>query len=648
MMNQVKRQEIVGVVSALIAIALLFVYPPVGFIAVALLVCTIAPWGRTLSERAIVSVLVGLTVIAVVFPRNGSTPINADTARFHLVGLLILVLVLRAIPRLRVTPWIPRVRLLDFFMLGFFLASTFWLLSSYIGTTDYETLSGMFFTGWDNQGHFITFSNTYAVGSTTWPTIDGSEAFNQWYPSLHTTAWSIGQYAFGGAGLSRIGLLFPYITWQAISFAACIAALSWMAGDVAQRVTGKKFAGALGFILAALFVTLGSPPLMFNAGFSNFIMGVTVVALASYISTTSAHTSKYIGWFVIPCAAIVSINLWTPLVLGLIPAGLVVLHALWLSRKSIALAWLAVSGLIAGWLAYTQAQAIIRPGGSAGELNSEIGAVGVGMPAFNISLALAMPVLALALIFFTSKNNRLTAIGIAGPPVFFTLIGGVFALGADSSNVSRIASYYVLKALDGALIAYFPIVLGLVAVITVKIMNDLRFSQQVVVAFGVILIGTVAYGYVGTTQTELSPGFTAAPGIQASKDRKEGVANTLIGEAILRSAEVAAKDPDWTPFMWDGSGTLPNLWVNSLTGVLSTNQQKFYANLPPFPYEEPALDYVNFALQVDGSLDLNVLWFRDVSGELLNGWAATKDSTRVMTSRVLIPSSPLCIECSLG
>jgi hypothetical protein len=259
-----------------------------------------------------------------------------------------------------------------------------------------------------------------------------------------------------------------------------------------------------------------------------------------------------------------------------------------------------------------------------------------------------MPVIAIALIFFVSEKRRFMAIGTAGPPVFFALIAAVFALGADSANVSRIASYYVLKALDGALIAYFPLVLGLIAIITVKIMNDLRFSQQLITAFAVILIGTVAYGYVGTTQTELSPGFTAAPGIQASKERKEGVTNTLIGEAILRSAEVAAENPDWTPFLWDGSGTLPNLWVNSLTGVLSSNQQKFYANLPPFPYEEPALDYVNFALNVDGSLDLNALWFRDVSGELLNSWALTKDPTRVMTSRVLIPSSPLCIECSLG
>ena len=36
--------------------------------------------------------------------------------------------------------------------------------------------------GWDNSAHFTTFANTYVVGSTTWPTTDGSIAWNveQW------------------------------------------------------------------------------------------------------------------------------------------------------------------------------------------------------------------------------------------------------------------------------------------------------------------------------------------------------------------------------------------------------------------------------------------------------------------------------------
>lgn len=652
-MNNPRVRAAIPAVAVLVVIALLLLLPPVGVIAAAIALATLPPWGRTITERAIISAVVTLALVAIIFPRNGSTPIDSVTARIFLAALVTFTAALSAIPQIRSTslavPKLDRPKLLDYLTLTFFAASFLWLLFVYIGTDDYQTLSGMFLSGWDNQGHFITFSNTYAVGSTTWPTVDGSEAFNQWYPSLHTTFWSLGQYAFSGSGISRIGLLFPFITWQAISFAGCVAALAWVSGDLAGRITSAKkphLVGALAFILTALFLTLGSPALMFNSGFVNFVMGVTVVAVVSYLSVRSPRSSITLGWFLIPLGAIVSINLWTPLVIGVIPAGLVVLARLFRSNKGLAILWFVGSALVAGWLGYTQAQAIIRPGSSASELNSEIGAVGVGMPAFNISLALAMPVLALAFIAIT-KKHRVLAIGVAGSALFFSALAVVFSLGADSATVSRVSSYYVLKALAGSLIAYMPIIFALIAVACALAVAAFTARQQALAAASLILFGTVAYGYVGTTETELSPGFAAAPGVQAFKDRKEGVNNSLVGVGIISAAEVALDNPDRTPFLWDGAGTLPNLWVNSLTGVLSTNAQKFYAQLPPFPYDESTLDYVNFSLSIDPTLDLNVLWFRDVSGELLNGWAAGKDPQRVITSRVLIPSSPLCEECTL-
>jgi hypothetical protein len=85
----------------------------------------------------------------------------------------------------------------------------------------------------------------------------------------------------------------------------------------------------------------------------------------------------------------------------------------------------------------------------------------------------------------------------------------------------------------------------------------------------------------------------------------------------------------------------------TLTNVMSVNQQKFYANLPPFPYETSTLGYVDFSQQIDPTLNVNILWFRDVSGQLVNAWANPRNPMRVMTSRVLIPSSALCQECSL-
>ena len=93
-------------------------------------------------------------------------------------------------------------------------------------------------------------------------------------------------------------------------------------------------------------------------------------------------------------------------------------------------------------------------------------------------------------------------------------------------------------------------------------------------------------------------------------------------------------------------GTLVNLWLASLHGVLSSDDHTFYSGLPPFPYEEKALRYVDFALGLRPSLNLAVMWFRDVSGEQLNT-LVRQHPDRVVLVRVPMRSSPLCQECSL-
>jgi hypothetical protein len=94
------------------------------------------------------------------------------------------------------------------------------------------------------------------------------------------------------------------------------------------------------------------------------------------------------------------------------------------------------------------------------------------------------------------------------------------------------------------------------------------------------------------------------------------------------------------------AGTLPNLWVASLHGVMSQNQHDFYKNLPPFPYDESTVNYVKSQLNAQPTLDLVVLWFRDVSGPVVEP-LHTQYPTRVVTEKVPMRSSPLCQECSL-
>ena len=347
-----KDNRLLIILSGLTAVtsALIFLVPVVGFIATIVLLSIIPPWGRGRIERFIISSIVIMALIAVIYPRASSIPIDSVTARVTVFGILLGALSLRLIPRLRYVP-VSAPTLVELMLIGLFIGTAGWILGSYFGRSDYEMLSGLYFSGWDNQGHFTTFANTYMQQSSSWTTIDGSEAWNQWYPSLHSTLWVLSERAAGSTNLSRIGLLWPFIIWSAVTFAMCMMFFTWIAGDLARRVSGKKYAkqaSVLAVFATGMFTLLGSPALFFNAGFINFVLAVSVISTASYISARSMRSAVKYGWFVIPAATVAVINLWTPMVIGLIPAGVVVLIAMWTLKPSRALLWVAGTFILGG------------------------------------------------------------------------------------------------------------------------------------------------------------------------------------------------------------------------------------------------------------------------------------------------------------
>ena len=632
-----------------VAIALIFLVPVVGFIAAIVLLAIVPPWGRGRIERFVISSIVILALIAVIYPRASSMPIDSVTARLTLTGILLGTLALRLIPRLRYVP-VSAPTLVEVMLLGLFIGTAGWILGSYVGRNDYEMLSGLYFSGWDNQGHFTAFANTYIEQSSFWTTVDASEAWNQWYPSLHSTVWALSERVVGSADLGRVGLLWPFIVWSAVTFAMCMMFLAWIAGDLAMRLSGKKYAkqaSVLAVFAMGMFTLLGSPALFFNAGFTNFVLGVTVIATASYISARSIRSAANYGWFVIPAATVAVINLWTPMVIALIPAGVVVLVALWKLKPALALLWMSVTAVLGVVLGYQQIQAIIRPGSTASDLSSDIGAVGTGMVPFNIALGIAAPVLAVIVILMLWKRRWPLAISIGAPAIMLAIVAIIFIPATDASNVSRVSSYYVLKSLSAAMLVFAPIAIALAAVITMRVMREASKAKQlgVMAIAGCISVG--AYGYLGVTPTEMSAGYTFAPGIQAANARMAGIEDPLVGEAIIRSSIAAQTSPNFTPLLFDGSGTLVNLWMSSLTGVTSVNQRIFYEGLPPFPYDAKTLDYVEFSLRIDQTLKVNALSFRGVSSDLITGWARKQDPTRVMSTRVPMTSNAMCEECSL-
>ena len=645
----------IGVLAAAtaVAIALLWIAPMLGLIALAVVFIIIPPWGRTYAERAVISGIVLLGAAAIVFPRAGSTPIDAFTARTFLSALAVIAVLLYLVPHLRKTP-LPKPRVTDVLLLALAVGLAYWLISSYLGTTSQEMLSGLFFSGWDNQGHFTTFANTYVANSTTWPTTDGSIAWNQWYPSLHTTVWALLEYASGSTGLGRVELLFPYIQWSAITFALCMAALAWVASDLAGRWAenhvGKRATQTAAVIAAAamaVWIFLGSPQFLFNSGFTNFVMGVTVLTTASYLSVRSMRSARTLGWFLVPLAAIATIGLWTPLAITLVPAGVIVAVALVRWKSVLGGVWLLANAIVGGVLAWQQGSAILaaEDGASATEFAETIGAVSTGMAPFNIAAGIAAPFLA-AMIAVTLRALRPLAFGIAAPSVLTGLLAAAFIPGTDAAGISRIQSYYILKSLDAALLATAPLLAAAGATAFVILMRQLSTPTAVAATTATGLAAVAAFGYVGATPKNLSSGFTVAPGVQAGLDRVKGVNDPLIGESILATVNAVADLPDYTPMMWDGAGTLPNLWAATLHETLSSDQQSYYAGLPPFPYGDETYDYVRQALAENQNLRLALTWFRPASGEYLNLRLGTADPRQVTVVEVPMRQSALCPECS--
>jgi hypothetical protein len=154
-----------------------------------------------------------------------------------------------------------------------------------------------------------------------------------------------------------------------------------------------------------------------------------------------------------------------------------------------------------------------------------------------------------------------------------------------------------------------------------------------------------AFGYVGSTPPNLSSGFTVAPGVQAGLDRARGIDDPLIGESILATVRGIEDFPDYSPMMWDGSGTLPNLWAATLHQTPSTIQQSFYFGLPDFPYGDATYEYIRSELSRQPDLRLAVTWFRTVSGDYLNLRFASADPRRVQVLQVPMRESLLCPEC---
>ena len=621
---------------AVLASAMLWVAPVAGVVLFAVVVATVPPWGRTFAERAIVSTIVVVGATAVLFPRAGSTPVNDISVRVFLTIVMVVLVALNFLPTARRMPF-PRPRVVDGLLL--ILVVTLWLLlvTPFIVGTNADVISGLYFAGWDNHGHYTTFANTYMSESTTWPTTDGSVAWNQWYPSLHSTLWALGTFLVSGAGLGRVGLLIPYVQWSAATFVMSIGALAWVATDIAERWVKRvarrraMWASGVAFGVFAAWVFLGSPQFLFNAGFTNFVMGAALMGTASYLAVRSPRGARTLGWFIVPLAAVATIGLWTPLVLGLVPAGVIVAVAMIRQRVTLGVIWLVATVGIVLVVSARQLGDVLSAGGQedAAEFARNIGEVAVGMAPFNVTAAIVAPIAAVAIAVLVHEPWTIRW-GLAGPSVATATVALVFVPGAVAAGVWWLDSYYVQKALNAALLVTAPIIAAAVGVGLILALRWMSSRQAVAVTLVVGLVGVSTLGLAGTRQEEPLRGLPQFPGFEAIGQRYDGRQAQWLGELIVAGVDATEGLPEFAPVLWEGPGTLSNLWTGSIHGTLSRTQQVFYLSLPQPPEGEDAAAWAKEALSAFPRLRIAFVPPTEESAEFLRLRFGSADPRRVV------------------
>jgi hypothetical protein len=361
------------------------------------------------------------------------------------------------------------------------------------------------------------------------------------------------------------------------------------------------------------------------------------VGAATYLS---AKDPVRLGWFVLPLGALATVGLWTPLVIALVPAGIVIAIKLIQVKIWWGILWLVGVSAVALVTLISQADAVLGASDSesTGDFNEALSAVGVGMTGFNLTLAIFAPLIAVFIgIGVWRRGSRVLAILVSAPVILSAGLAVIFAVGADASGVSRLTSYYVLKSLNASLLLLIPALAALGAIGLVVLIRHLGKLNAVMVSVTVFVVGASTFGFIGFNANQLAANFEAAPGIAVALERNKWINNPEIGERIVQAARVAQQNPDFTPIAWQGVGTLENLWVLSLTNVVSSEQTLFYTDLPNAPYGEVALAEITRYTYANPTSRIQLLWVSPEVGASLQQWAASYPAERLLTPEVVLP-----------
>jgi hypothetical protein len=456
--------------------------------------------------------------------------------------------------------------------------------------------------------------------------------------------WALTQVLVGAHPADRISIVIPYAILMALSFAASVGVMIWLSGDLARRLARNfalsqrqvSAAGILAAVATGLFGVFGSIQYLYSAGFTNFIMAVAVVAATSYLALTNPVR---LGWCVLPLGGLAAVGLWTPLVLALVPAGIYVAYSLIRTKIWVGVTWLVAVGVFGVVTVLEQASAVLGASDtdSASSFNEEIGALGAGMTGFNLSLGIAAPIIAIFMsIVIWKRSGKMFALLLPVPVIVGSVLALVFVVGADSSGVSRLTAYYVLKSLNASYLFFIPLLVAAATLALVVLIARLSVLHSVLVVVSAFVIGASTFGFIGFSADKLASTFTPAPGIRVALEREFWINNPDIGIQIANSARAAQANPEYTPLVWEGVGILQNLWVQSLTNVVSARQVALNSDVSVTPYSAETLAQIAQYIYANPTARLQLMWWSPEVGSELEAWVSQYPAERILAPKVVL------------
>jgi hypothetical protein len=435
--------------------------------------------------------------------------------------------------------------------------------------------------GWDWVLHTIMFTDVYRYGRLAGLQIDGSPAFLSANPQLHPALWAVGTWsAQDGTGtMAGESLLQAGILATSVTFALCIGALAWLAADLAATMAGRsrlQLPAVAAVALSGLVSILGAGSAVFFFGHTPFLLGVTALAVGSYLAVHPGRDGRpptpLRALLLLGAAAIVIVLIWPPLILGLGAPGFLVAVRIVRGhrRETIALGALIVVGVVTTpwWYArLTGSVTISSLSDAAGE---------VARFSLPLTLAAVVVTIAAAVALFRHGDHGRAA-GVLGPVVGMLAFSALLVLNG-SRWWGEPPSYYLLKTMLGSLLATTPVVLAVLAAGAARLRPSAAAAPgaagarwSALAGMAVVLLGLAAV---------LSPPDTLRTG--TPKSLTDPPSYVTYADTVARAYPVTPAVPNQVPFLADYGDERADLWLMILQRGISDADHDFVRTLPAF------------------------------------------------------------------